>query len=246
VLLHSRIAASFIFVLMTGAVFWKLDNDYSPSHAEKSLSTRCSVMFMLGIIFFFPFMTAAIVTFPAEKPIYLKESSSKIYSLSWYFLSRNIVELPVIILVPIISSLIIYWMAGFHTGASYFFVFVLVGFLTCLCGNSFGLFGGSIFNSVQLASSIIPSFVIPLLFLGGFLKNRADFSSWYGWLEYLSPFKYAFSALSLNEFRGTAAPVALFNFNTSLTLAIILLAAMSVALRLTSLAVLMIKKDTLQ
>ena len=72
VLLHSRIAASFIFVLMTGAVFWKLDNDYSPSHAEKSLSTRCSVMFMLGIIFFFPFMTAAIVTFPAEKPIYLK------------------------------------------------------------------------------------------------------------------------------------------------------------------------------
>lgn len=34
VLLYSRIAMSLVFMLVAGAVFWKLKNDYSPEHAE--------------------------------------------------------------------------------------------------------------------------------------------------------------------------------------------------------------------
>lgn len=244
-ILYSRVLVSIIFMLMAGAIFWKLDNDYSPGYAEASLTTRCSILFLLTLIFVIPFMTAATITFPLEKPIYLKESASKMYSLPSYFLSRNIVELPIIIIVPILSTLIIYWMVGFHHGATEFFLFMLISFLSCFCGTSLGLLAGSLFKNVIFAIGIVPTFTMPMLYLGGFLKNRADFSSWYGWLEYLSPFKYGFTAYSLNEFRGTTAPIELFNLNMSLALAIILLAVMSIVVRILSFVALMLKKDTL-
>mgnify|MGYP002345561271 FL=1 len=233
-------------MLVCGGIFWKLSADYSAENFATSLRTRCSILFLLGCIFYLPFLMASLGTFPTEKVIYLKESSSRMYSLPCYFLSRNIIEIPLLIIIPFISALIIYWMVEFNQGTSYFFVFVLIAFMCCLCGSSIGLLTGSIFNSIIIAAGVVPSLTIPLMFIGGFLKNRADFSAWYGWLEYLSPFKYAFNAFALNEFRGTAAPVELFNFNLSLWLAIVLLGVISIVARFLGLFILMLKKDRLQ
>lgn len=36
----------------------------------------------------------------------------------------------------------------------------------------------------------------------GLFKNQEDFPTWIGWIEYLSPYKYAFEALCWNEFEG--------------------------------------------
>ena len=36
----------------------------------------------------------------------------------------------------------------------------------------------------------------------GLFKNQQDFPTWIGWIEFLSPYKYAFEALCRNEYDG--------------------------------------------
>ena len=50
--------------------------------------------------------------FPTERDVFLKEEGSKLYSTLAYFLSRNIVELPSLIVLPLIQCLIQYWFIG--------------------------------------------------------------------------------------------------------------------------------------
>ncbi len=38
------------------------------------------------------------------------------------------------------------------------------------------------------------------MLFGGFYLNSEDYPSWLGWIQWLSPFKYALEALAHNEF----------------------------------------------
>ena len=38
------------------------------------------------------------------------------------------------------------------------------------------------------------------MLFGGFFLNKNDFPSWIGWIEWISPFKYALETLTYNEF----------------------------------------------
>ena len=94
------------------------------------------------------------------------------YSTFAYFLSRNIVELPLLIINPIIGSLICYWMVELHSGAEYFFLNYFVSFLANLCGNAYGFLLGSFFNDTKVASMSLPMIMMPLMVFSGFFKIR--------------------------------------------------------------------------
>jgi ABC-type multidrug transport system permease subunit len=65
-------------------------------------------------------------------------------------------------------------------------------------GSSFGLFCGSLLKDVKGATEIVPVLMLPLIVLSGFFKNTQNMSSWYGWIQYLSPHKYGFIAIAKN------------------------------------------------
>lgn len=207
VLLTSRILQSIILSLITGGLFWKLSNDYSPSGLSRSFNSKNGALFFLAVSNFMSSMSPVILTFPMEKTVFLKEQGNKMYSVFSYFLSRNIVELPLLVIGPILNALIVYWMIKLHTGASYFFLFFLISFLCTLAGNSFGLLVSSFFTDAKVASGMLPMIVLPLMLFSGFYKNRKDLPGWIGWLEYISPIKYAFVGYARNEYRNTTAPI---------------------------------------
>lgn len=47
-------------------------------------------------------MNPVMVTFPAERAVFLREENSKLYSTSAYFLGKSSVELPFLLIIPII------------------------------------------------------------------------------------------------------------------------------------------------
>ena len=52
---------------------------------------------------------------PSERKLFLKEENSNFYRVSSYFLGKVLVELPYIIIYPIISITIVFWACGYST-----------------------------------------------------------------------------------------------------------------------------------
>jgi len=96
---------------------------------------------------------------------------------------------------PILFSACIYWTVGLNTHSSEKpLIFILLTIMVSLCGVSLGLLAGCIFSDVQVAVSAAPMCVIPFMLFGGFLTNTDSIPIGFIWLEYMSPFKYAFGA----------------------------------------------------
>lgn len=69
----------------------------------------------------------SLLVFPEERSIFLKEENSKLYTTLSYFIGRTLVDLPILLIAPIIYSLIVYWMVGLDdSSASKIFIFILV------------------------------------------------------------------------------------------------------------------------
>jgi ATP-binding cassette, subfamily G (WHITE), eye pigment precursor transporter len=87
---------------------------------------------------------------------------------------------------------------------------------------------------------------MPLLIISGFFKNSSNMPDWYGWLQYISPFKYGFIAITENEVKYKASLVSQLNFDLSLWSSVAALIGLGVAFRVLSCYMLWLKKKRLE
>ena len=246
-ILRARVLQTIILGLITGAIFYDLPKDYFLGSLSVGFNSRNGCLFFISTSSFMSSLSPLMLTFPQERAVFLKEQSSKLYSVASYFLSRNVVELPYLIVIPLLFAVIAYWMIHLAPTAGQFFLFYFVTFLVSLAGNSFGLLVGSLFSDSKVASGLLPLIVLPLILFSGFYKNRGDLPAWIGWLEYLSPMKYSLISLVNNEYAyDPEAPVHLLEFNVSTWGSIGILIGLSMAVRFLSLVFLWLLKGKLQ
>ncbi len=62
-----------------------------------------------------------VLVFPHERPIFLREVKSNMYSVSAYFFGRLIAEFPGAIIVPVVYGSMIYFLVGLDTAHFYKF-----------------------------------------------------------------------------------------------------------------------------
>ena len=117
---------------------------------------------------------------------------------------------------PILFILIFYWMIDLSSTAEQLFVFYLISFLIGLCGNSLGLLLGSLIADAKVISAVMPLIILPFVLISGFFKNLDNLPGWVGWIQYLSPLKFGFGALVLNETANKASLINQLNLNVDL------------------------------
>ena len=93
-----------------------------------------------------------------------------------------------------IQCLILYWFIGLESTAVQFFTYYLVSFLVALNGSSLGLILGGVIEDHKSVAVVTPIALIPFILFSGFFKNSANLAPWVGWIQYISPIKYGFSA----------------------------------------------------
>ena len=104
-----------------------------------------------------------------------------------------------------------------------------------LCGNSLGLLIGSILTDAKTVSTASSSVILPFALFSGFFKNSANLPVWIGWIQYISPFKYGFTAMILNETKYKPSFVNQLNLDVDFWTAIGLLFVLAVSFRALSL-----------
>lgn len=168
------------------------------------------------------------------------------YTVLDYSIARFIMDLPELVIIPLINSIILYFMIGLSNTATQFFIFFLACFLVGFAGCSIGLVIGSVLQDAKSVSAFVPLVILPAILFSGFFKNRNDMPKWIGWLEYISPIKYGFIVLLDNEVDNRPSLISRLDFDLSLWPSIFILLGLGVGYRLISVICLAILKKRVQ
>jgi len=150
----------------------------------------------------FTFSMGNVAVFSAERHVFEREHRSRMYGLLAYFMSKVLVELPFLIIIPFLYATATYFAVGLHSGADHFFICVVTLLLTANCGNAIGLWAASTFSELESALVALPLLLLPFIIFGGLFANTSSLPIWIRWLQWASPLKYAYTALMQNEFNG--------------------------------------------
>lgn len=137
------------------------------------------------------------------------------YTLNQYFASRNIIEVPYILVIPLIFVLVSYWMVGLANSAEQFFIMYFIIVIETFTGTSLGMLVGALVKNPNLISSFVGVVFLPLVSFSGFFKNYSNLPNWIGWIRFTIPFNYIYTAFVGNETRYKASRIEYVNFDVS-------------------------------
>lgn len=167
---------------------------------------RSGVLFFMVLNNIFTSTFGILNVFTAEKQVFVREYISNYYDLPAYFLSKTCIELPFTLVFSFITATAIYFMVGLVNTVSQYLVFSTIMMLTSIIGTSLGTFFASLFDEFTLALAITPLVLLPLMLFSGLYMNIGSIPVYFNWLQYISPMKYAYQAIMINEFNGLTLP----------------------------------------
>ncbi|KAL6501818.1 ABC transporter G member 14 [Orobanche gracilis] len=141
---------------------------------------------------FYP-MYNAVFTFPQERAMLIKETSSGMYRLSSYFLARTVGDLPMELALPTAFTCIFYWMGGLKPDPSTFILSLLVVLFSVLVSQSLGLACGAVLMDVKQATTLASVTTMVFLVAGGYYVRHIP--RFIAWLKYVSYSYYCFRLL---------------------------------------------------
>lgn len=126
--------------------------------------TGTALVDLMGFVGFFYFSNivnyvmnqySSILIFYGDRAIFAREYANKMYQLAPFYLSKQIVELPVQVITAFLYTSITYFGVGLTIEAGKFFGFFFVIFLNSLFASSNGSVVASIFSNPESAINIV-------------------------------------------------------------------------------------------
>jgi ABC-type multidrug transport system permease subunit len=140
--------------------------------AQTSFSSTQS---LVGAIYFttvlqmFLNFLPTVIVFQGEKPIYIRERDSALYHVWVYATTKLIAEIPILLFVPMVLNLMLFWTVGYEDTFEKFFQMYLVLMMMVQAATAMGYFLSSIFNHETTAVAFSPIINLPLNLLGGYM-----------------------------------------------------------------------------
>ncbi|XP_062517758.1 protein white-like isoform X1 [Corticium candelabrum] len=184
--------AIFMAVLM-GLVYLRVPHD------EHRLQNVSGVIFFVCVNSSLVNLFAVLQTFPMEMPVFLREHGSRLYRTELYYVTKHFSDVPFVVVLTFVYSIIIYWMVGLQEQADKFFIFYALLLVIANIALGFGYIISAAASTVPVALALGPVTVIPMMLFGGLFVNIDSIPVYFYWISYISWFYYGFEALSINE-----------------------------------------------
>ncbi|XP_059498708.1 uncharacterized protein LOC125449520 isoform X2 [Stegostoma tigrinum] len=177
--------------IIPGVIWWQIPK------VEEQIQARSGLMYFILLHWAFTPIFHTLSTFPLERPIINKERLSGSYCLSAYYLAKMTSELPLIIIQPIVSITIAFWMGGLNGVIAYFVDLAMI-VLGSVTAQSIGLFASALFLRIDQSIIFATIFMLTTLLLGGFYIQRLP--AWLTWAQYFAFVLYPFHVMLSVEF----------------------------------------------
>lgn len=180
---------------MIGTLFVGMDTAYD------TVQDRISILFYIAA--FMVFMSIAVLPFFIQtRAVFARERRNGAYDVGPYVISQFFMALPGLAVISLLSSVIVYFMTGFHDGFDRFIVFFLALFLSLVTAEAF----------MSVMAALVPHYIIGMalgagafgmfMLMEGFFVQPEDIKPWWIWAYYLGFHTYSFRAFMVNEFDG--------------------------------------------
>ncbi|KAI9377608.1 hypothetical protein POPTR_019G083000v4 [Populus trichocarpa] len=187
-----RISQVIMAAVLAGLMWWHSD--------FRDIQDRLGLLFFMSIFWgVFPSSNSVFV-FPQERAIFVKERASGMYTLSSYFMSRIVGDLPMELILPTIFLSVTYWMAGLkpELGAFLLTLLVLLGYV--LVSQGLGLALGAAIMDAKQASTIVTITMLAFVLTGGFYVHKLP--PCMAWIKYISTTFYVYKLLINAQYGG--------------------------------------------
>jgi len=189
-----RLVQTIFFAVIMALFFANLGKD------DASVQDRQGVLFMMTMNLIFLNVMSAITVFPPERSVFLMEMTNDSYSAILYYISKLVSEFPLMVALPTLYLIIVYWSMDLASGAEAFFIAWFIAFSTAYTGNAFGMFAASLFPKPEVAMALTPLMIMPMFIVGGLFANTDRLEPYWVWLNGISFPRYAYKAFIVNEF----------------------------------------------
>lgn len=193
-IIRLRIGVTAFFIFLLFSVYGRLGTDKEYVVDKRGFLLFFSISCYMTNIF------SVVLAFPLERKVFLREHNSHMYSVSTYYLAKNIVETPYNIILTTIFVSATYWAVGMRPDGISFFQ-TLLG-LICMSqfSQSMGYTIGAAFNDVAQALIITQATLIPNILFSGIVASIETLPPYCKWISYIAPFRYILEIILRAEF----------------------------------------------
>jgi ABC-type multidrug transport system ATPase subunit len=190
----SKVLPAIFFALLIGGLYSNIGN------SQKSIMNRKGVLYFILINQGFISINSVLTAFSMEKIIVGRERSGRAYSTLSYCVAKVLVELPLNIFPILVYSCILSPLVGLNPHT--FGYFILICCMNAMVIIALGLVVSALAPNVDAANALSAPFMIIGILFGGFYIKISSLPPVLNLVPYVSAFKWAFQALSINEFKG--------------------------------------------
>ena len=147
----------------------------------------------------------ALLVFPAERPVFIREYSTNHYHMVPYFAAKLSMEAFLTSIQMLLLCIISYFMIGFQIGFGWHFLIVYV---LAMSSNALAVLIGSLVANPSMAVEFLPVCFIPQLLFAGFFVRPELIPAWLRWLMYIFPLTYGVRIHMSKEFGDCAEGIA--------------------------------------
>lgn len=139
----------------------------------------------------------ALLAFPEERPVFLREYSTNHYSVVAYFVSRLTMEAFITGIQILVMTCITYFMISFQMDYRWMYLTV---YSLAMASTALAVLLGCSVEDAKLATEMLPILFVPQMLFAGFFVAPDLIPSWLRWARYLCTLTYAVRIVLVEEF----------------------------------------------
>eukprot|EP00573_Skeletonema_grethae_P011544 CAMPEP_0201692650 /NCGR_PEP_ID=MMETSP0578-20130828/5475_1 /ASSEMBLY_ACC=CAM_ASM_000663 /TAXON_ID=267565 /ORGANISM="Skeletonema grethea, Strain CCMP 1804" /LENGTH=730 /DNA_ID=CAMNT_0048178061 /DNA_START=80 /DNA_END=2269 /DNA_ORIENTATION=- len=196
----ARFAFTTFLSLLVGNIFFGVGNPSSFTNLSE-FNSHFGAMVMILMMSMFGTAMPTLLSFPEERPVFLREYSTNHYGVIAYFMSRLAMEALITFLQIMVLLLIAYFMVDLQAG---FFKFFIIEYGLAMSSTAVAVLLGCAVEDPKMATEFLPLLFVPQLLFAGFFVRTDLIPAWLQWAQYLCSLTYGVRLALLAEFGDCA------------------------------------------
>ncbi|DBA00883.1 TPA: hypothetical protein N0F65_008526 [Lagenidium giganteum] len=183
------VGQTLFIAVIVGLIYLQLDRN------QKGIQNFSGALFFIVVNQTFSAASPTFVAVPSELPMIFREYRAGLYRLAIWYFSKNVSELPMQLLLPIVFFVPAYLLIGFDIGFSGYLGLQVLTILVNSAAIALGYMVSCLCRRVDIAPIVGVVVILPFMLFGGLFLNSDDAPKYFIWIQYISPIKYGFEGM---------------------------------------------------